>query len=326
MTSSRKIMLAAVVGATVGFANSATVAQPPSDYPGKPVRLVIGSGAGGAVTAIMRLVGSTLSESWGQQLVIDNRPGAGNTIGPMIAAKANPDGYTLLLCPISDAIAPSLYKHLPYNLLKDFTPVSLIGTTANVMVVPPSMPARSVQEFVAYAKANPGKVNYGSGGVGTTAHLSMEWLKTMSGIDIVHVPYKSGAAIDLMSGRIQVMNQNLPTMLPHVRAGKIRALGVTSPTRSRQLPEVPTIAESGVPGYELVVWYGVCAPAAVPRSIIAKINSDLVKALNTANLRGRMEQHDFEARSSTPEQFAAFIQAETGKWAKVIKDAGIPPQ
>ncbi len=297
-------------------------------YPNKPVRLIMGQASGGATDLLVRTVGAKLSEIWGQQLVVENRPGAGNTIGPAIAAKANPNGYTLVGCAITDTIAPALYRNLPYVHIRDFSPISLIGTTPNVLVVHPSVPASSVLEFIAYAKANPGKIDYASAGVGASPHLSMELFKTMTGTNIVHVPYKGVvlAMADLLGGRVSVMVTNLPSSFENIKAGKVRALGVTTLKRSMHAPDVPTIHESGVPGFEVTVWYGVCAPSAVPKTIISKINADMVKALNMPDLQQRLQQQGVDASPSTPQQLAALIKSETIKWAKVVKDAGIPPQ
>ena len=298
-------------------------------YPNKPVRMLLGPAAGGATDVMARTFASKLSEVWGQQVVIENRPGAGNTIAPTIAAKATPDGYTIVQCGISDAIAPALYKKLSYDLLKDFAPVSLIGTTANVLVVHPSVPAKTVQEFIAYARANAGKIDYGSTGVGISTHLSMELFKTMTGTNLVHVPYKAFALAlpDLLAGRITVMMNNLPGQVDAIKTGKLRALGVTTLKRSPRFPEIPTIHESGVPGFDVVVWYGVCAPAAVPKAILDKIHSDTVKALSAPDLRSRLDQQGIDAAPSpTRGDFVALIRSETAKWAKVVRDANIPAQ
>jgi tripartite-type tricarboxylate transporter receptor subunit TctC len=295
-------------------------------YPNRSVRLVTSGVAGAANDALSRTLAAKLSELLGQQVVVDNRPGAGNTIAPMIAAKAAPDGYTLSHCSISDAIAPALYQRLPYDLLRDFSPISLFGTTANILVVHPSVAPKSVQEFIAYAKANPGKMDYASTGVGSATHLTMELFKSMTRTDIAHVPYKGGPLLitDLLSGRVSTMMSNLPAQVDHVKAGKIRGLGVSTLKRSPRLPEVPTIAESGVPGFEVIVWFGLCAPAAVPKAIISKLNAEVAKAVNSPDLRSRFEQLGVDPQSLTIEQFTVFIKSETARWAKVVKEAGIP--
>jgi tripartite-type tricarboxylate transporter receptor subunit TctC len=297
-------------------------------YPSKPVRLILGPASGGPTDITARIFAAKMSEIWGQQVVVDNHPGAGNTIGATIASQATPDGYTLLLCPISDTIAPALYKKLPYNLLTSFSPVSLIGSTPNALIVNLSIPARTVQEFVAYTKANPGKISYGSTGVGISTHLSAELFKSMTGADITHVPYKGAPAAftDLIGGRIAMALDNLPGVVDAIKSNKVHALGVTTLKRNAQVPEVPTIAESGVPGYEVTVWYGICAVAGTPEPIIAKINTDMVNALNMPDLRHRLALQGVEATPNSPEAFTTFIKSETAKWAKVVKDAGIPAQ
>lgn len=294
-------------------------------YPSRPVRMLVGFTPGGANDIVARIVAAKLSEIWGQQMVVENRPGAGSNIAAEIVAKAPPDGYTLLLCmTATHGINPALYKKLPYDHIKDFAPISLIGTTSNVLVVHPSLPAKSVSEFIAYAKANPGKISYASGGVGTSLHLSMELLRSMTGINVVHVPYKGAgpAATDLLGGYVPAMFGSLPSQMLNIKNGKLRALGVTSAKRSTQLPDVPTFIESGVRDFEITTWYGMCAPTAVPKPIEAKLNADLVKALNMPDLRQRLAEQGVDAEPSTPEQFAAFIKSETIKWARVVKSSG----
>jgi tripartite-type tricarboxylate transporter receptor subunit TctC len=320
-----KTSIAVLVCAGCIFSAGPTAAQ---DYPAKPVRLILGPASGGPTDITARTFASKLSEIWGQQIVVDNHPGAGNTLAGGIAAQAPADGYTLFLCPISDAVAPALYRKLPYNLLTSFTPVSLIGTTPNVLFVNLSVPVRTAQEFVAYSKANPGKISYGSAGVGISTHLSAELFKSMTGADITHVPYKGAVAAfaDVIGGRIAMAADNLPGAVEAIKANRVRALGVTTLKRNEQVPDVPTIAESGVPGYEVTVWYGICVPAGTSKRIVMKINSDMAKALNSPDLRQRLFQQTVEATPSSPEAFAAFIKSETVKWAKVVKDAGIPAQ
>jgi tripartite-type tricarboxylate transporter receptor subunit TctC len=293
-------------------------------YPTRPVRLIVGAGPGSAGDVPARVVAAKLSEMWGQQMVVDNRPGAGLTIAAEIASKATPDGYTLLLCGIALTISPALYKNLPYDLSRDFAPVSLLGTTPNVLVVHPSVPAKTVNEFVKYAKTKPGKINYASSGVGTTLHLSMELFRSMTGIDMVHVPYKTVglAAADLMSGQVDAMIDNLPTQLEAIKAGRVRALGVTTLTRATQLPLVPAIAESSVPGFDIKVWLGVCAPAAVPKAIIGRLNSDISQALTSPDVRRTLTERGIDAQSSTPEQLAELVKTELGRWAKAVRDSG----
>jgi tripartite-type tricarboxylate transporter receptor subunit TctC len=315
----------------VAVAAAAIVVLTPSgaahsqEYPAKAVRLVVGFPAGDGIDTVTRIVSTKLGEIWHQQIIVDNRPGAGGTLGAGIAAKASADGYTLLICTTAThAISPALYKKLPYEHIKDFAAVSMISVTANVLAVHPSVPVNSVTEFISHAKMNAGKITYGSAGVGSTLHLSMELLKTMTGIDVVHVPYKGGApaVADLLGGHVLTMFGALPLLLPHVKAGKVRALGVSSAQRSLQLPNVPTIAEAGVPRFEVTAWQGICAPAAVPKPIITKLNADTIKTLNTTDVRQRLTDQGVEAAPSTSADFALLISAETTRWAKVIKDSG----
>jgi tripartite-type tricarboxylate transporter receptor subunit TctC len=300
-------------------------AQP---YPAKTVRLIVPFAPGGGVDFTARILAQKLSDAWGQQAVVDNRPGAGGIIGTELVAKSPPDGYTLLMGSIgSVSINPGLYRKLPYDPVKDFAPVTQIGFVPNIVVVHPSLPVKSIRELIALARANPGALVYGTGGSGTSNHLSGELFKTMARIDIRHVPYKVGAQAtsDLIGGQLSVMFDNFPTSLPHVRAGKLRALAVTSAVRSGAAPDVPTVAESGLPGYEIIGWVGVLAPAATAKEMLNKLYADIAKALTLADLKEKFANLGAEAGSSTPEQFAAFIQSEIAKWGKVIRDAGIEP-
>ena len=297
-------------------------------YPNKPVRMLVGFAPGGGVDVTARIIASKLSELWGQPVVIDSRAGAGGTIATDLAAKAPADGYSLLFCGIwSHGVAPSLYKHLPYDHYKDFAPVSMLGTTPNVLVVHPSFPAKSVSEFIAYTKANPGKVIIASPGVGSSPHMTMELFRLTTGIDIIHVPYKGGAPAlaDLLGGHIPAMFDNMSTQLTVMKAGRTRALAVTSPKRSVHLPDVPTMRESGVP-IDVTVWYGICAPAAVPKPILGKINADLNRVLTASDTQRRLVEVGVDAAPSTPEQFAAFIKSETETWARVVREAKVPQQ
>ena len=307
---------------------SAAGAALAQNYPVKPVRLVMGPPAGGPTDGVGRVIAAKLSEVWGQQVVIENRPGAGNTIATAVVAKAPADGYTLHLCPISDAVAPALHKKLPYDFLRDFAALAHIGTTPNVLVVHPSVPAKSMREFVALARANPGKLDYAATGIGQSGHLSFELLKTMTGINVVYVPYKTVgvATTDLLSGRVTAQITNLPAHVENIRIGKVRALGMTSATRSTRLPEVPTIAESGVPGFAVTVWYGMCAPAAVPKPILDRVGTDVLRVLAMPDVRQRLADQGVDVEPMPAAAFAAFIKAETLKWARVVKDARIEPQ
>jgi len=326
-------IVAAVSFLTFSLATSCGIAahaasNDQASYPNKPVRLIVGPAAGGPTDGVARRLASQLSEKWGQPVVVDNRPGAGNTIATTAAAKASPDGYTLLLCPLSDAIAPAVYDGLRYEFLRDIMAISKIGTTANVFVVPPAVPVSSVAEFIAYAKAHPGKLNYGAQGTAQAGYLSMEWLKRAAGnIEVVYVPYKGSGilTVDLLAGRIHAQITNLPSHLSNIRSGKLHALGVTTPKRNRRLPEVPAIAET-LPGFDVTTWYGICAPAGISKRTVRRINADTVQALETPDLRARLEQYGVDVEPSTPEDFTALLRAETTKWQKVVKSVGIPVQ
>jgi tripartite-type tricarboxylate transporter receptor subunit TctC len=296
------------------------------DYPSKPIRLVVPFAAGGATDVLARLVGERLTASLGQQVVVDNRPGAGGNIGSDIVARAEPDGYTILMGAVgTHAINPSLYPKMPYDPVKDFAPVTLVASVPNVLVVNPEVPAKSVEELIDLAKAKPGELNFASSGNGTSIHLSGELFKAMTGTDIVHVPYKgSGPAVtDLLGGQVQMMFDNMPSSLPHVKAGKLRALGVTSAKRSPALPEVPTIAEAGVPGYDATSWFGILAPAGTPEPVVTRLQGAIVQALGEPEMRQRMADLGAEPVGDTPAEFGQFIAAEIAKWAKVVNDAGV---
>ena len=294
-------------------------------YPARPLRMIVPTAPGGGTDFTGRLVALKLSETLGQQVVVENRGGGGGSVGADNAAKATPDGYTLLLGSIAThAVNPALYKKLPYDHIKDFAPVSLIGTVPNVLVVHPSLPVKTFAEFVTYAKANPGKINYGSSGVGSPPHLSMELLRSLTGINLVHVPYKGAgpALADLLGGQVQSMCTSLAGQITYIRAGRVRALGVTTAKRNPQLPDVPTIVESGVPGYEVTIWYGVFAPAKTPAAIVQKLNAEMNKALNAPEMKERMAQQGMDPAPSTPAELAAFVKAESAKWTKAAKDSG----
>ena len=324
-------MRAAKKTLTAGWAASfllAAAAAHAQSYPNKPARLLVGFAPGGGVDVTARIVAAKLTELWGQQLVVDNRAGAGGTIATDIAAKAAPDGYSLLFCGIwSHGVAPSLYKQLPYDHYRDFAPVSMIGTTPNVLVVNPNVPVKSVSEFIAYTKANNGKIAIAHPGAGSSPHMTLELFRLTTGVNVVPVPYKGGAPalVDLLGGHIPAMFDNMSTQLSVIKSGRTRALAVTSPKRTSHLPDVPTMIESGVQ-LDVTVWYGLCAPAAVPKTVVAKLNADLHKALNAPDVQRRLMEQGVDPAPSTPEEFAAFIRVETDKWAKVVKEAGVPKQ
>lgn len=261
--------------------------------------------------------------------MVENRAGAGGNVGADHAAKAAPDGYTLLTCQVaSHGVSPAVYQKLPYDHIRDFAPISLIGKTPNVLVVHPSVPVQSLREFIDYVRASPGKYNYASPGFGTSPQMTMELFKLTTGINLVHVPYKGGAPAlaDVMGGQVTGMFGNLPEQLAAIKGGKTRALAVSTLKRSPQLPDVPTVAESGFPDFEVTVWYGVCTQAAVPKPILAKLSATLLRTLNLPEMKARLAESTIDTSPTTPEEFAAFIRAETQKWARVVKDAGIPKQ
>ena len=300
------------------------------NYPTRPVRIIVGYPPGGGVDVAARIVAQGLSEVWGtQNAIIDNRPGAAGGIGTELTAAATPDGYTLMLCNIaSHAITPARAKKLPYDHVRDFAFVSMVGTTPNVIVTHPSMALKNLRDVIAYAKKNPGKLNYGSSGVGASPNLSVELLKLEAGIDIVHVPYK-GAAIamaDVMSGHLELMTGNLPGPLPQMKAGKVRGLAVTSGQRNSRAPDVPTVAEQGVPGFDVSSWYGICTQAGVPKPIFDKLRADLLKALDSAETKKRLFDQAIDPKTATPEEFVAHVKAETARWKTVVQEAHIPAQ
>ncbi len=298
-------------------------------FPAKPVRYVVAFAAGDSPDIVARLLGDKLSRIWDQQMLVENRTGAGGTIAGNFVAKSPPDGYTLLHCNIAtNAIALALYTKLPYDGLRDFAPITRIGTTPNALNVHPSVPLKTIKEFVAHAKASPGKISYGHGGVGASPHLTMELFKNLAKVDVVHIAYKgaSPALADLIGGQIPVMISNVPALLPYVQAGKIRTLAVTSPKRIPQLPSVPTMIESGFPGFEVTSWYGACAPAGTPVAVLDKLHGDLLKVLQMPDVVQRFTEMVVEPATQSRDEFAAFMRAETARWAKVVKDANIPTQ
>ncbi len=308
----------------IGLASPAVQAASAQEFPTKPVRLIIGSAPGSGNDIAARIVMAKVSESWRQQVVIENRPGANQIIAAEIVARAIPDGYTLLQCgTVPTSINPALYKKLNYQPLRDFAPVTLIASSPNVLLVNSSAPVKSVKDFVAYVLANPGKLSFGSSGVGSTLHLSMEMLKASTGISMVHVPYKGGALAmsDLLGGHLLATFQNLPVALPAMKSGKVRALGVTAAKRSPFIPEVPTFAESGLK-LEIAAWYGVCAPAAVPKAVLARLNESMVKALMLPEVRERFAEMGIEPSPLSVQAFDAHIRSESVKWAKAVKDSG----
>jgi tripartite-type tricarboxylate transporter receptor subunit TctC len=307
---------------------AATSAQAQS-FPTRPIRFVVGSAPGSGNDLTARMLAARVSESWGQQIVVENRAGGGQIIAAEIVARATPDGYSLLQCGVvTMAINPALYQKLSYQPLRDFAPITSIATAPNVLVVQSSVPAKTAKEFIAYVLAHPGKFNYGSGGVGSTLHLAMEMLKSATGMTMTHVPYRGGglAMADLYAGQILAVFQNLPVALGPVRAGRVRAMGVTSAKRSTHLPEVPTFIETGYPSLEITVWYGACAPAGVPKHILTRLNEAMVQVLKLPDVKERFTDLGVEPSPSSSQEFAVFLKSEAVKWAKAVKDSGMTPQ
>jgi tripartite-type tricarboxylate transporter receptor subunit TctC len=293
-------------------------------YPVRPIRLVVPLAAGGGVDTSARLVGQKLAEVLGQQVVIENRPGAGGTIATEMVARAAPDGYTLVMASPSHAITASLYK-LAFDPVKDFAPITLAVIAPYVIVVHPSLPVRSVKDLLAFAKTRPNELLWSSSGNGSAPHLALELLEMMTGVKIMHVPYKgSGPGItDLIAGRVSVTASSIPSVMSHVNAGRLRALAVASRTRSQIVPQLPTVAETGIPGYEIDVWHGMMAPAGTPREIIARLHAETAKIITQRDVRERMLAVGLEPVGDPPDQFAAYVRAEVAKWAKVIQQADI---
>jgi tripartite-type tricarboxylate transporter receptor subunit TctC len=296
-----------------------------SSYPAKAIRFVVPFPAGGPLDIVARAIGQELNRSWGQPVVIDNRPGAGGNIGADYVAKAAPDGYTLLMGAVSThAINVTLYSKLPYDPIKDFAPITLVTSVPNVLVVHPSVPAKTVRELIAVAKARPGQLNFASGSTGSAGHLAGELFKTMAGVDMVHIPYKGAgpAVVDLLAGHVSLMFDNLASGLPNIKASRVRAIAVTTLRRSPFLPDLPTISESGLPGFDIGTWFGVFAPGGTPRDIVGKLNTEIVRILNTPSMKERLANLGAEPMGNKSEEFAAFIKSEIPKYAKVIKASG----
>lgn len=312
---------AAIAGAGL-LGNTAALAQA---YPSKPVTIIVPFAAGGTTDILARIVGQALTTELGQPVVVDNRAGAGGNIGGQAAAKAPADGYTLFMGTVgTHAINASLYKKMPFDPVKDFAPLTRVANVPNLLVANPSQPFKTVPELIAYAKANPGKVNFGSSGNGSSIHLSGELFKSLAKVDMQHVPYKGSApaVTDLLGNQIGIMFDNMPSAIQHVRSGKLVPLAVTTAKRSPELPNVPTIAEAGVPGYEATSWFGLFAPAGTPAPVVAQLNKAIVKVLNQPDVKKKINEQGAEAHGETPEQFAAFIQAEGVKWSRVVKESG----
>lgn len=305
---------------------SGTTAPAWASYPDRTIRLVVPFPAGGATDYMARTLALKLGQRLGQSVIVDNRGGAGGIIGAEAVAASPPDGYTLLFSTMGVlAINPSLYKKLGYDPVKDFAPISLTHTTANVLVVHPSVPAKNIQELIALAKAKPGTLTFGSSGNGTSSHLSAELFKSMAGIDIRHIPYKgTGPALtDLLSGRISMMIDTVSVHVENINAGKVRALGVTSANRSPSLPSVPTLADAGLPGFDVSIWLGVLAPAGTPADVIARLNGEIGKVMSDPEMKAQLAKSGIDPMFSTPQEFAATIKRDTAKWGQVVKASGV---
>ena len=313
-----RLVVAAVLTATAA-------GTPAQSYPSKPVRMIVPFPAGGATDIVGRLIAQKLSEAWGQQVIVDNRGGAGGTIGSDVAAKSPPDGYTMLLGTSSThAVAPSLYSKLPYDPVRDFSPVTLAATATILLAVHPSVPAHNVKELIALAKRQPNALSFASSGNGGISHLIGEQFKSTAGIQMLHVPYKGDtpALVDLVGGQVHLMFGTAVSFLPYVKAERLRAVAVTNPKRSPVVPNVPTIAESGLPGFEALQWFGVFVPAGTARDIVSRLNADIVKSLHLPDVRERLVGLGAEVVGNAPEQFAAFQKADSAKWAKIVRASG----
>jgi len=298
------------------------------DYPNRPVKMVVPFPPGGTTDVIARLVAPALAKELGQQFVIDNRGGAGGTIGADIVAKAPADGYTLLLFHIGMVYGPALYKTLPYDVVKDFAPVSLVGSAPSALIVPASLSAQTLAEFIALAKASPGKLNYGTAGIGTSGHLAAELFQSLADVKVTHVPYKGGgpAVAATMSGEVQFMIETAGSVVPHVKSGRLRALGVTGERRSPAMPEVPTLVEAGLRDYVYTTWYGVWAPAQTPQLVVARVANALQKIAAQGETRTSFTNAGVDAEASTPERFAQIVRDDLSRWTKIIRLAGIQAQ
>jgi len=320
----RRIAVCALTGALCGAALSAAAADAP--YPGKAVRMLVGFSPGGASDILARIVAKKLSEPWKQQVVVDNRPGGGSLIAAELTAKASPDGYTLLCATSSLVVQPSMIRKMPFDTVRDLAPITLAVIGPYILSANPSLEANSLKELIALAKANPGKLNYASAGPGSGLHLAGVLFRSMAGVDMVDVPYKGAVGIpDVLAGHIQMAFSGLPQALPHIKSGRLRALGVTTPKRSPIAPEIPTIAESGVPGYDVSVLYGFLAPGPTPKPLIARLHADIVATLQLADVRQTLLNLGLEPVGSKPEEYAAMIRSEIEKWAQVVKRAGLQP-
>jgi len=315
--------------AAVGLSAGEALAQAPAaGYPSKPIRVVIGFPAGGAADIQARLIAPKFQESQGQSWVIDNRPGASGIIGSVVAAKSPPDGYNLLMFTGSHTVHPSIYKDMPFDITKNFVPITLISITTMVLAVHPSVPARNVKELIALAKASPGRLNFASDGIGSAGQMSAELFKSVAGINMVGIQYKGGppSVAATLAGEVDLLFATMPTIVQQIQSGKVRALAVANPSRSAIMPELPTIAESALPGFEVTNATGMLAPAGTPREIVARLNQEIIRIVKLPDVRERLIGVGVEPVGNTPEQFGEYIRSEIAKWARVVKSAGIEPQ
>ncbi len=300
----------------------------PRAYPSKPIRIIVPYTPGGFNDTLARTLGQKLNEKWGQPVVVDNRPGGGTTIGTSLAAKAPADGHTLLVVSFAFGVNPSLYARLPYDTQRDFAPVVLAAGTPNILVINPQLPVRSVQDLIALAKSKPGKLNYATAGNGSSNHLSMEMFKSMAGVDIVHVPYKGSApaVTDLIGGQVDVMFDNVPNVLQHVKAGRLRGLAVSSKTRSPFTPDLPTVAEAGLPGFDVSVWFGVVTPSGTPKAVVSQLNTEINRILKLREVVQLFHGQGVAPLGGTPEEFATHLRTQMSKWAEVVEATGTQPE
>ncbi len=321
------VSVPAVFAATqVPLVHAQPAAAAAGNWPSRTVRIVVPFGPGGSADLVARLLGQRMTESLGQPVIVENRPGAGAMLGNELVAKSAPDGYTLTMGTLGPfAVNQSLFRKVPFDSQRDFAPITLTGASSHVLVVHPSMPVKSLADLVALAKQRPGQLTFASSGIGNATHLTGELFKSMAGVDVVHVPYKGGGAAvaDLIGGHVAYSFASMPSALPHVRAGRLRALAVAPAQRVATAPELPTVAESGLPGFASEDWQGVLAPAKTPQDIVARLNGEIHKVLGAPELREKLENQGFQVRLSTPQQFSDLIRSESAKWAKIVKDANI---
>ena len=316
------------IGLAVSLSLAGSAAVAADAYPSRPLRMVVPFAPGGGSDIVGRIIGIKLTEAWGQQVVVDNRPGGNANIGAMVVARAPADGHTLLLGNANFTINPALMKEMPFDPVKDFAPVTLLANVTNMLAVHASLPVKSVKELIAYAKARPGQLNFASPGAGTSSHLGGELFRSMAGIEVVAIHYKGAtpAMTDLIGGQVSFTITSMLSVMPHVKSGRLRALGVTTLKRSPAMPDLPTIAESGLPGFEATNWYGVLGTAGTPKPVIERLNKELVRIVASPDVREKFSQQGAEPETNTPAEFERFIKAEIVKWAKVVREAGIKPE